>query len=814
MELVEGPTLADRIARGPLPVEEALPIATQIAEALETAHEQGIIHRDLKPANIKVRPDGTVKVLDFGLAKAIEPPNAVSPDASRSLTVTSPAMTEQGIILGTAAYMSPEQARGRPVDRRADIWAFGCVFYEMVTGRRAFEEEDLSLTLSSVLHREPDWDALPKDVPALLATFLRRCLAKDPRQRVRDMGDIRLALDGKFESAAAPTQGAVGQSALALWQRPGSFAAMVLGAVAVTALTMWTFLRPAPASRASVTRTSVVLPPTHVPTNFGSGGIAISPNGTHVAYVANQQLYVRALHELEVRPLAGTEKREPSNPFFSPDGQWIGFTSNRDGALQKVALGGGAAVNLAAARSTNGASWGDDDTIVFSEQGRGILRVSATGGQPEVLVAIDAPRQSQQPQMLPGGRALLYTQCVSGGCSTPDTWDAAQVVVEDLTTGERKVVVESGADARYLASGHLVYAIGRTLLAAPFDLTRRAVTGGAVPLVQGVIRAGISGVAQADVSRSGTLVYLTGEQESPRSLVWVDRAGREETIRAAPRYYYTPKLSPDGKHLVVYANDAERDLWVWDFARETLTRLTATPATELNGVWTPDGQRVVFNSDREGTRALYWRAADGTGAVEPLLKGSAPLWPLSITPDGTRLVYGQGPFFFGTDLHVLTLDAQRRSESLIVTEFNESDAEISPDGQWLAYGSNLSGREEVYVQRFPPAGQGRWLISTAGGREPLWSPDGRELFYRTQAGVMRVPVETTSGFAAGAPSLVVAGPYESGGGRSYDISRDGKRFLMIKAAEGIDPDSVAEGLRQIVVVQHWFEDLTARVPVP
>jgi len=379
MELVEGPTLADRIAQGAIPVDEALAIVKQIAGALEAAHEQGIIHRDLKPANIKVRPDGTVKVLDFGLAKAMEPTNTLSPGASRSPTITSPAMTEPGIILGTAAYMSPEQTRGRPVDKRADIWAFGCVLYETLTGRRPFEGEDVPLTLSNVLQREPDWEALPKDVPALVATFLRRCLAKDPRQRVRDMGDIRLALDGAFELAGMRRPAPGGRSDLAPWQRPASVAAMVLGAVAVTALTSWMFTRPATAPPAPVTRTSVVLPP-QATANVGRRAIAISPDGTHVVYVANSQLYLRALDDLEARPLSGTEETRPTDPFFSPDGQWIGFHSSRDGALQKVALKGGAAVRLAAARSMLGASWGEDDAIVYGQEGQGILRVSAAGG--------------------------------------------------------------------------------------------------------------------------------------------------------------------------------------------------------------------------------------------------------------------------------------------------------------------------------------------------------------------------------------------------------------------------------------------------
>jgi serine/threonine-protein kinase len=708
--------------------------------------------------------------------------------------------------------MSPEQARGQPVDKRTDIWAFGCVLYETLTGRRAFEGAVVALTLSNVLQREPDWGALPGTAPAWLTSILQRCLAKDPRQRVRDMGDVRLALDGALELAGPPSQ----RSPLprASWQHPGSVVAMVLGSAAMAAFATRIVTRPAPAGPAPVTRTSVVVPPAHVPSNFGYRGIAISPSGTHFVYVANGQLYLRALDELEARPLAGTEESQAANPFFSPDGQWIGFESNRDDALVKVALGGGAPVRLATtAGNINGATWGEDDTIVYAEDGRGILRVSAAGGQPEVLVAVEAPVRVQQPQVLPGGRAILYTRCAYLGCTTAGTWDASEIVVEDLATRESTVVVQRGADARYLRSGHLVYAQGNTLMAVRFDAAARSARGGPVPLVEGVNRAG-SGNANADVSRNGTLVYLAGSNEFPRNLVWVDRKGREEVIRAEPRYYYTPRLSPDGKRIVVYVNDANSDLWVWDLERATLTRLTDMPSTELYGVWTRDGGRVIFNSSHEGTRALYWRASDGIGAVERLLQSPKPLWPMSLTPDGGRLVYVQGDYFSGeADLHVLTLDGERRSEPLIVTEFNESEAELSPDGRWLAYQSNASGRHEVYVQPFPTVDQRRWPISTAGGGEPLWSRDGRELFYRTEAGVMAVSVSTTSGFAAGTPSPVVSGQYERGI-RSYDISRDGTRFLMLKAAAGTEARSGPAGSRHIVVVQNWFAVLNARVAVP
>ena len=808
MELVDGEDLSQRIARGAVPMDEALPIAKQIAEALEAAHEQGIIHRDLKPANIKVRPDGTVKVLDFGLAKALDTAASRQQTADgspHSPTITSPAMTQAGTILGTAAYMSPEQARGRRVDKRADIWAFGCVLYEMLTGRRAFESEDVPLTLANVLQREPDWHALPSNVHPLLATFLRGCLAKDPRERLRDIGDIRLVLDGMSELAGTRGQ----RSDSAPWQRPASVAAMVFGAAAVIALTIWAFTRRAPAPPPLVSRTLVVLPSTQALEPIGRRVIAISPSGTHVVYVANRQLYVRAIDELEARSLAATEETRPSDPFFSPDGQWIGFYSNRDGALQKVALRGGAAVHLAAAPTIHGASWGEDDTIVYGQEGQGVLRVSAHGGKPDVLVAVGIPERVQQPQLLPGGQFILYTRCVSGGCSTPATWDAAQVVIEELATGRRTVAVQGGADARYLVSGHLIYAVGNTLRAIRFDLQRRAVIGGAVPLVEGVSRAGISGAANAAVSRTGTLVYWEGENEFPRSLVWVDRAGHEEIIPASPRPYYTPRLSPDETRLIVYANDADRDLWVWNFARANFARLTSTPSTELSGTWLPpNGTRVVFNSDIEGTRALYWRKADGIEAVEPLLKNPRPLWPMSITPDGTQLIYAQGEYQ-NPDLHILTLDSERRTAPLQVTA---TDAEISPDGRWLAYTSRVSGRAEVYVGPFPSVHLERWPISTAGGTEPLWSRDGRELFYRVQSGaVMRVQVETTSSFAASMPTVVVGARYEQGR-RSYDISRDGKRFLMLKTAAGSDPNSGPAGLRQIVVVQNWFEDLKARVP--
>ena len=533
LELVEGPTLAERIAEGPIPVEEALPIARQIAEALEAGHEAGVIHRDLKPANIKTKEDGTVKVLDYGLAKALEgdSPSGADSELSQSPTLTRQG-TQSGVILGTAAYMSPEQAKGKRVDKRADIWAFGAVVYEMLTGKRAFAGEDVSDTLAAVLRAEPDLDALPVETPESLRLVLRLCLSKDVTRRFQSIGDVRLAMEGAFETTA--TQGAVSQP---VGWRPSmgmaTAAALLLGVI--TGVGLWSVMHREPTPR-PVARFSLPLPPGDSLTGRGRHVVALSSDGTRLVYSANQQLYLRAMDQIEATPVRGTEGGARS-PFFSPEGEWVGFWA--EGQLKKVAIRGGAPVSLCEAQIPWGARWGADDTIVFGQRGAGILRVSANGGTPEVLIPLEGTEEvGHGPQVLPGEKAMLFT--LGDGTN----WDDAQIVVHSLETGERKVLIEGGRDARYVATGHLVYVLDGTLLAVPFDVDELEVTGGPIPMAEGVMTAGSrTGAAHFSVSDTGALVYVAGSDRADRTLVWVDRDGREEALAAEPRAYISTYLS-------------------------------------------------------------------------------------------------------------------------------------------------------------------------------------------------------------------------------------------------------------------------------
>jgi serine/threonine-protein kinase len=816
MELVEGPTLADRIAQGPIPVDEALPIAKQISEALEAAHEQGIIHRDLKPANIKVRPDGTVKVLDFGLAKALEPASVAGMDATASPTITSPAlMTGVGVLLGTAAYMSPEQARGKAVDKRSDIWAFGCVLYEMLTAKRCFDGDDVADTLAFILTKEPDWSAIPASTPPSICNLLRRCLDKDRRRRIGDVAAALFAIDEAGALDAAGTRGAWSFAArpIPLWRRFVLFSVPAIVLTVAIASAAWFVMRPLPPH---VSRLNITTPAASAwPPNANDRNLTITPDGSRIVYVgAGGQLFVRALDTLAPIPIfRGT----PRGLFISPDGQWIGFANNNT-TLTKLAVTGGPAMTIAQMDGpSRGGTWLPDEWIIFatSNPTTGLQRISAAGGMPSVLTRPDpAQRQVDHlwPEMLPGGRAVLFTITTAGGLN------AAQVAVLDLQTGTQKVLVRGGSHAHYVASGHLTYVAAGTLQAVPFDLDRLEPRGTAVPVIPGVVTDANGGV-DASVAANGTLAYVTGAGAGmERTLVWVDRQGQETLIAVPTRTYIYPRLSPDGTRVALFLDLAEEqdDIWLWDFERQTLTRLTISPAQENHSAWTPDGRRLFFSSNREGAWNLYLQATDGTGAVERLTESPHQQDRLEVSPDGTRLIFTEVMPETTTDIMQMQLDGSRRVMPLVQTPFAEQNGIVSPDGRWIAYEANNSGQFEVYVRPFPDVRSGVWHVSTGGGTRPLWAPSGQELFYLAPNGaLMRVGVERGPSWTATTPSTLLKESQEfvrvPGGnpGRTYDISPDGQRFLMIKAV-GADEGTPSPS---IVVVQNWHEELKRLVPV-
>ncbi len=890
LELVEGETLADRLATGgALEVNEALAIATQLADALEAAHEKGIIHRDLKPANIALTADGQVKVLDFGLGKALEPEGGSDPSLSPTLTLRA---TQAGVILGTAAYMSPEQARGRAADKRTDIWAFGCVLYEMLTGRRAFEGEDVTDTIAAVVRGEPDWSALPSSLPPQIELLVRRCLVKDRRQRISDIGVARFLMTETIPAPPAPAPLAAPPQPTPASRKRVTLAASVGLAIggALTALGVWAIARLTPPPSPQPVHFAIV-PPAAQPLSIQGADrdIAISPTGTHIVYRAGgsggvPQLVVRAIDQLEAQPLTATANARV--PFLSPDGRWVGFFAAQE--MKKVSITGGPAITLC--RTTTGpprgASWAPDDTIIFAsaDTATGLLRVPAGGGDPKVLTIPDRAHGESDhyfPSVLPGGRGVLFTIAAAQG---PEN---AQVAVLDLRTGQRKTLVRGGSHAEYVdpsalreaqgrpeqgrgatgsGQGYLVYAAAGSLRAVRFDLDRLEVTSDPVPVVEQVMMSN-TGAADFAISRSGTLIFVPGAAGAllagaQRSLVWVNRQGREEPIKALLRAYTAPRLSPDGTRVAVGIRDQEQDIWIWDLGRQTLTRLTFDATLDDYPVWTPDSRRIIFSSQRAGPPNLYWQAADGTGAIERLTTSPNPQLMNSISPDGSRLLFFEVMPKTGSDIMSLTLGsapsaargtgpssasapsagsgqarpagpstslsagpgptvsaaetpaqpAQGRTDVLVQTTFAELNAEVSPDGRWLAYASNESGQNQIYVRPFPNVNAGRWQVSTSGGTRPVWARSGRELFYLdVNNQLTAVPVQTTgSTFSAGNPVKLFEGRYYTGSNlRTYDVSPDGQRFLMIKDSAPSDQPPTATPA-SLVVVLNWFEELKAR----
>jgi eukaryotic-like serine/threonine-protein kinase len=807
MELAEGPTLADRIAHGAISFDDALPIAKQIAEALEAAHEQGIVHRDLKPANIKVQDDGTVKVLDFGLAKALEPVSSAT-TVSMSPTITTPAMTRTGMILGTAAYMSPEQAKGHAADKRCDVWAFGCVLYEMLTAQRAFQGENVADTLAAVLRGQPVWSALPPNLPPPLNVVLRRCLEKDRRKRIGSVASALAIVDDPGSLTNAGSMGSIGGTPVASWRRPVVAAAALVLVGAVSGVTAWMATRP---SAGRVSRLAIAPDIAHALAVTGTGrDVAISRDGNRVAYVGgNGTLLVRSIDQLE--PTILVRQDDPTAPFFSPDGQWIGyFPSNR--SLRKVQVAGGPTVALTtftAGAVTGGATWADDGTVVFATTDRssGLQIVSQGTTVPKTLTTPDRQRGEVDhlwPEFLPGGRAVLFT-------ITATTVESAQIAVFDLDTGGHRVVIPGGSHAHYVPTGHLVYGAAGALRAVPFDLDRLQTTGASVQIVSPVLTTA-SGAADFDISTNGTLVYVPGAVAPglERELVWVGRDGKTESLGAPPRAYLYPRLSPDGTRILLDIRDQDSDIWLWDLRRKTLTNVTRNPALDRFPLWTPDGKQFVFVSNRDrGMSVIYRQSADGTGDAERLSDDSAEQQtPNSMSTDGKQLVIDRD-----NDLMLLSLDGSRRVSTLVQTMFSEIRASLSPDGRWLAYHANESGQFEIYVKPFPSVNEGRAQISTQGGVQPWWSRKGDQLFYVTQTGaLMSVQVGGGKSWSASAPtalsaSVVTSNP-SSTAAATFDVSVEG-RFLMSRPLASPDEASSPPG---IVVVQNWFEELKRLVP--
>jgi len=886
LEYLEGETLAQRLAAGPLPLDQVLLYASEISDALDKAHRSGVTHRDIKPGNIMLTKEGS-KLLDFGLAKLKQA--AVKQTVLASVAPTPPlgakpaGLTVHGTILGTPQYMAPEQVEGKTdeLDARTDIFAFGAVLYETATGKRAFEGTSQASVMAAILKdHPPSMSSLQPMTPPALDRLVKKCLRKDPEQRWQTARDVKDELEwikeGGSQIAPVPVPVPVPMPEVKpepkrwrhalLWSIASSVVAATIAGIAI-----WT-LRPSPAQQA-VSRVTITLPPGQRLAALDQPAITISPDGKNIVYVAvqgalnqsrdregadpstrgtgpladargsdtgrTQQLFLRPLDSLESKPITGTEGAV--GPFFSPDGQWVGFFAN--GKLKKVSVNGGAAVAFATTPGPGGASWSSQGTLAWQPTtlaGQGLQQVSQEGGTPQPLTRLAKGEFIQRwPEFLPGGKAVLFAGSVSAAA-----WNNAQIAVQQVATGiparpndgagapsplgERKNLVQGGTQPRYSPTGHLLYAQSGTLMAAPLDARRLTLTGAAVPALEGVMESIVTGSAQYSLSSTGTLVYLAGGVAGGQSrLVWVSRNGEEQPLPSAPHNYGMPRVSPDGRRVAVTIVEQEQHVWAYDLSRETLTRLTFEGNANSVPAWSPDGKRIAFRSNRAGPGNLFWQAADGSGAAERLTTSDYLHASNSFSPDGQLLAFTENTPETGSDIWVLRL-ADRKVQPFLRTPYEDTAPKFSPDGKWLAYSSDESGRREIYVQPYPGPG-GKWQISTDGGQEPVWNPKGGELFYRSGSKMMAVEVNQSrdsngadipnpsrdregavaSGFSAGKPRMLFEGPYlpTAASFPYYDVSPDGQRFLMLKPVE-----SQTSAPTQINVVLNWFEELKRKVP--
>ena len=793
MELVEGEDLAQRIAGGPIPLNDALPIAKQIAEALEAAHEQGIIHRDLKPANIKVRPDGTVKVLDFGLAKALEPAGIASSSASMSPTLTTPAMTQAGMILGTAAYMSPEQARGRTVDKRTDVWAFGAVLYEMLTGQRAFGGDDVAETLAAVIKDTPKYDALPAGTPRRLRRLLERCLERDVKMRLRDIGEARIELVA-FETGAtgedAPGRSPAAASSHAAWIVAGVVAG---AAVAGLAMFMWGGPPSAPVA-APRARFQLTLPEPAQPVPTSGGSIGVSPDGSFIVFAAGsadkRQLWLRPIDADGAKPLAGTEGG--GLPFWSPDSASLGFFAG--GKLKRLEVNTGTVQSICDTfQSPGGGTWNRDGVIVFSPQLEGpLFRVPATGGTPTPVTTLDAQNHESNhmwPAFLPDGRHYVFEVF---GLSN------AGIYVGALDSAERTLLIRQESldltAVQYAPSGHLVYVRKHQLVARPFDAGALRLMGDEFPLAEGF---GIGGPGRPafGISKNGVLVFRPQGERPVDQPTWFRRDGSREGTVGPPGPYASFDLSPDGQTLALgRSTERETSIWLMDVARNTSTRFTAE-SYSVEPRWSPQGDRLVFASVRDTPPNPFVRTL--AGAETRLARLPSEVTITSWAPDGRTLI---GDFFdvkTGRDLWLFSASAERSPAPFIQTQFSEADGHISPDSRWIAFTSDESGANEIYVTTFPQPGR-RLRVSTDGGRSSRWRDDGTELFFETKGKVMAASITTTATGASGAIGLQVGVPRDlfalPDQGAFWIPAKGGQRFLV-----GVEVTKAAPAPIQVVL---------------
>jgi serine/threonine-protein kinase len=807
LEFVEGPTLADTILEGPIPLDEALPIARQIAEALEYAHEKGITHRDLKPANVKLCPDGTVKVLDFGLAKVFTADPASSSDAANSPTFTAMA-TQEGVILGTAAYMSPEQAKGKTVDRRTDIWAFGCVLFEMLSGRRPFEGETVTDTLAAIVRGEPDWRLIPGSTPQTIVELMRRCLQKDPKQRLQAIGDARIAID---EARLAPASVLSPERALVPPPRSGSKFAWLFGSALVLGLFIagvaWWIEKPQTPRRVQFEIPIAQSDSTQLQADSlqfeGQSPIAISADGSKLAFTLRHngisQLYLRSLDSTDPVVVPNTEGS--FGPFFSPDDQWIGYFV--PGKMMKVPTVGGAPIELCAiGGNPRGASWGKNGFIYLASIATGgLMKVPEAGGTPQPFTELDAKnneRTHRWPSVLPDGKHVIFTV---GKLDSPEYYDDSEIDIADTQTGERTLIWKGSSMAKYVPTGQLLYARGGTIYAAPFSVSAKKVSGPSKAVLTGVAGDVSTGAVFVSSGDTDLAVVEGGPMLTNRSnFAWVDQDGRVTNLPAPPHYYRDIQLSPDGTKIAVVFAEKTQDVWIYDIRTDKLARLTYEGLDQYP-IWSSDGKTIYYlSSGAGGSYIIKSVPADGSAAPTEIVSSNlSGLVPYSVSPDGATLFATKGSGQGGLLIGVQLKEKDHREWTLMSND--EGWPRISPDGKLMAFVKGTGGYYDIYVEPYPATGA-QWQISTEGGIHPVWSKDGKRVYFLDRsANVMMTEIQTSPGFTASNPKLVYRNLYRPGGGiNSFSVAPDGKHILIMNPVEG-------KGAMKILVNLNWVQTL-------